>query len=81
MVIKLRAKRYGKRIEERIFMGSDENHLALTGTLMLRVGEWQVFGAALLLGASQMKGHLTVLTPDSETVVQEFAEATKCSNS
>ena len=30
------------------------------GTIVLDHGEYQLFGAALLLGAQQMKGHLVV---------------------
>ena len=35
------------------------------GTLYLTVGEWQLFGAALLLGTERMTGHLEVRIDDA----------------
>ena len=71
MIIKLRDERRGEHIHTRVFIGEDKDHLALSGTLVFRVGEWQLFGAALLLGMEQMKGHLTVQHPDDQKIVEE----------
>ena len=60
MYLVLKSDRRGDHIHERVFMGPDAEHLALTGTLIMDVGQWQEFGAALLLGATQMHGNLTV---------------------
>lgn len=50
MVVKLISARRGEHVEERVFVGPDADHLAYAGTLTLRVGEWQVFGALILEG-------------------------------
>ena len=69
MLIRLRSKRKGDHVHERVFAGTDADHLKLLGTLVMDVGEWQVFGAALMLGARQMHGQLTVESPDGKRVV------------
>lgn len=43
-------------------MGPDADHLANCGKLILRIGEWQLLGACLLLGADHMPEHLEVVT-------------------
>ena len=70
MHIRIRSKAIGKHVVARVFCGEDEDHLALAGRLCLRVGEWQLFGAALLLGAARTHGHLTVDSPDDTVVAQ-----------
>lgn len=60
MIIKLRSEKLGEHIHDTIFMGEQEGSLASVGKLIMRMGEWQIFGAALLLGAERTKGHLTV---------------------
>jgi len=42
-------------IEQRVFVGPDRDRLQLAGTLRLRPGEKQEFGAALLLGIDVMR--------------------------
>ena len=73
-VIKFRDERKGEHVHSRIFMGPDEDHLALTGRLIMRIGEWQLFGAALILGVEEVnRGHperLTLLLPDQQQVVE-----------
>lgn len=51
----------GEHVKTRLFVGEDEDHLAQVGELTFRVGEWQLFGAALKLGAAQTHGHLKVV--------------------
>ena len=77
MIIKFSDERKGRHIHSRIFMGQDEDHLALTGTLVMDMGEWQVFGAALLIGARGMHGNLTVEMPDSRDIVIQKEEEVK----
>lgn len=67
MIIKLKSELLGNHIHERVFVGPDEDHLALAGMLTFHVGEWQLFGAALLLGADCTKGHLRVITEGLKT--------------
>lgn len=69
MIIRLRGERKGESVHERVFMGTDGEHLELAGTLVMSIGEWQTFGAALLLGAKQMNGQLVVESPDGKKIV------------
>ena len=69
MYMVLRSTRRGDLIHERVFMGPDSEPLALTGTLVMDIGQWQEFGAALMLGAQQMHGNLVVTSPDGRGVV------------
>lgn len=59
--IKLRCEARGAHVHVDLFIGPDADHLALSGRLVFRVGEWQLFGAALLLGVDHMRNHLEVL--------------------
>lgn len=71
MIIKLASiPRPGGMVAERVFVGEDLDSLQLAGTLNLRIGEWQLFGAALLLGAQKTKGNLEVITEGSQEVVE-----------
>lgn len=68
MHIKLRDELCGEYIHTRVFMGPDKDRLSLTGTLVMRIGEWQLFGAALLRGAKQTQDHLTVSLLDNSGI-------------
>ncbi len=62
MIVKLVSRQTaGGRIEETVFVGEEGQTMQNAGTLLLDVGEWQAFGAALSLGARQMHGRLTVV--------------------
>jgi len=50
----------GRQIDERIFVGPDEEHLQLAGTVTLNPDEWQEFGTALAIGAAQLGGRVIV---------------------
>lgn len=54
----------GSHIRIRVFMGEDKDHLALCGNLTFRVGEWQLFAAALRLGSQWTQGHLSLIVED-----------------
>ena len=70
MIIKLRSARTGgDQVREQIFAGPDVDHLQLAGEIVLTLGEWQAFGAALILGAGQMSGKLAIITDGHEQVV------------
>lgn len=71
MIIKMRSELRGEdKVVERILMGEDETHLKLVGSLTLTVGEWQLFGATLLLGAEHItKTRLKIITEGDEEVV------------
>ena len=70
VIIRLRSERLGDHVHERVFAGVDQDHLKLLGTLVMDVGEWQTFGAALMLGAERMHGQLVVESPDGQKVVE-----------
>ena len=66
--ITLRQTRVGERIKTQVHIGPDADHMQLAGTLVLSVGETQVFGAALYAGARLMVGALSVKTPDDAVI-------------
>jgi hypothetical protein len=71
--IKLRSSWTGAHVSQRIYVGWDKDHLQLAGTLMLDVGQYQEFGAALLLGAERFNrsGHpLTVISEADLSMVE-----------
>ncbi len=55
LTIKLRPRAEGVHIKVDVFMGFSANQ-ALTGTLTMRVGEFQLFGVALSMGVKQTRG-------------------------
>lgn len=62
MILKLSADNFGEHVHVKFFMGPDLDHLANCGKLTLRIGEWQLLGACLLLGAERMTvEHLEVV--------------------
>jgi hypothetical protein len=70
MVIKIKSERGGDHVHQKVFMGPDKDHLACCGDLCMRIGEWQVFGAAVLLGAERMtKQHVEVILEGEAEVV------------
>lgn len=50
MIFKLRCARVGGHVDTRLFVGPDEDHLALSGRLSLRFDEYQLFLAVMELG-------------------------------
>ena len=66
MVIRLRDELLGRHCHTRVFIGKDWDHLQLSGTLVMEIGEWQLFGAALISGARQTKTELQL--PDSDAM-------------
>ena len=59
-----------------MFVGkSSEQTLALAGTLVLRAGEWQSFGALLLLGSAVTGGQESVDMIGAEAIAEGFREA------
>lgn len=74
-VIKILSERKGEHVHERVFVGPDRDHLALAGTLVFGIGEWQEFGACLLLGQERMRGRYEVILEGGEAVVREPRQA------
>ena len=69
MILKTFSERKGEHVHVHVFMGPNTDHLASCGVLTFNVGEWQSFGAALGLGATQMHGNLKVIQVGGEQVV------------
>lgn len=76
MHIRLRDDLAGSHVHTRVFVGPDADHLALAGTTVLRVGEWQALWCALSLGVDLMGAeHITFDHPDADTIVKEINDA------
>lgn len=73
-IFKLRSRRDGKHVEQRVFVGPDLEHLALAGTLRWAIGEWQLFGATLLAGEDVTGRDARILLEGSRDVVEAFRD-------
>ena len=74
MVVKMVSVPKGRHVHTTFFMGFENETLASVGKLTQTVGEWQHFGAAVLLGADQMKGRLKVICVGDPKVVDHFSK-------
>ena len=72
-VFKLYSELVGKHIRTTVFSGEKGYTLANCGTLTMDVGEWQVFGALLLIG-SERTGNCDVICEGDEEVVMALQE-------
>lgn len=76
ITVKLRPRIAGRHIKETVWIGFGEGQLQNAGELVFEsVGEWQLFGCALLLGAEQMKGQLTIVSEADVLFMQQLFEA------
>ncbi len=73
LIIKLKSEWIDRHVHTAFFAGEEEQDLACLGGLMMNIGEWQVLGAALLLGADRMRGVLIAITEGDEEVVRAEA--------
>lgn len=73
LTIELRPRAEGEHIKVDVFMGFSENR-ALTGTLTLRVGEFQLFAVTLSMGADRTR-ELVKFEMDREAERVALAEA------
>ena len=74
---KLRSVRRGpQHVLTVVFAGYVEpgGTLANCGSIVMNVGEWQAFGALLLLGAKAAQGRITVVMEGDEKVVAQEGE-------
>jgi hypothetical protein len=62
MIVKMVSDKRGDHIHTIFFMGMEGGTMANCGTLVQDIGEWQILGAAILLGAERTKGRLTAVT-------------------
>ncbi len=60
MILKMVSDKRGEHVHTTFFMGMENRTPANLGTLVMHIGEWQILGAAILLGAEKTKGQLTV---------------------
>ena len=74
MVIRLRDQLLGRHCHTRVFIGKDQDHLELTGTLCMEIDQWQLFGAMLLLGAKGSNGRIELQLPDSDVMTKDIAD-------
>lgn len=73
MVIKLRSRPNGIHVHTTVFMGPENQTLQNCGELIQSIGQWQLFGAALLLGTDRMQGKVKVICEGDEEVVEYFS--------
>lgn len=89
--ITLRAELRGSYVHQRIFIGTDADHVALAGTLVHRINEWRTFSTALMLGvdvfndvismvktaniSAGIPDQVTISYPDDDQVAKEIAES------
>jgi len=59
-ILKLRHERRGDHIHTTFFCGPRGQTLRNLGTLIMDIGEYQIIGAALLLGVDQLDGRLLI---------------------
>jgi hypothetical protein len=76
MHLKARSKLLGRHVHTTYFVAENPEVGAYQniGTLVTEIGEWQVIGAALRLGAERTNGHLVVITEGDEEVVRLGSE-------
>jgi len=66
-----------RKVEETVFIGIDDHGLQYAGELILSVGEWQMFGALMKMGAERanMNYHrVEIITEGDDAVVEAFSE-------
>jgi hypothetical protein len=63
--ITLRSRLLGPHVHSSVFIGEDADHLVLAGTLTFTVGQYQIFGAALLAAAEQLGEQHLITLPDA----------------
>jgi len=68
---KLRSTRRGEHVHTTVFAGWEGQTLRNLGTLVSDIGEWQEFGALLLLGSQQpgWLGRIKIVCEGDEAVV------------
>ena len=74
IVFKLHSEKKGQHIHTTVFSGTEEGTFANCGTLIQNVGEWQFFGALLLLGARETKGRCVVQCEGDDAIIAAFQE-------
>jgi len=75
MILKLKLSCPGTHIRVEALMGEDEASLLRVGELLLNVGEWQLLGAALGLGAKQTMGQFTVKVEGQDEAIAAAGRA------
>jgi hypothetical protein len=74
-VFKLVSELKGNHVHTTVFSGKEDKTLANTGVLIQTVGEWQLFGALLKLGAvynRATKQAVVVLFEGDEKIADEY---------
>lgn len=66
--LKIESQRKGDHVHMQVRVGERPGDLAYAGALTMSLGEWQLFGATLLIGGR--RSGLLVEMPDQETVTR-----------
>lgn len=72
MTIRIESEPRGSHVHAIVRVGERPGGLALSGVLVLRVGEWQALLAALAIGQRAMEGHVLLELPGQDAVCAAF---------
>ncbi|MBU0977367.1 MAG: hypothetical protein KKD18_03045 [Nanoarchaeota archaeon] len=75
-ILKMRVDKVkGHKVYETWLVGTDFDHLRKVGSLVFEIGEYQIIGATLLIGAKTVNKDFTRLEiVNDETVFRQWAE-------
>ena len=74
-IIKMRSVLKGEHVHTTFFQGQEGQTLHNVGTLCQRVGEWQLFGAMVLLGQDSVNENyprVRVVSEGDKEIIDEF---------
>ena len=75
MILKMKSELKGSHVYTTYSTASDAGITFVNcGTLIQTVPEWQLLGAAMLMGAIQTKGRLRVICEGDEAVSEAYGE-------
>lgn len=72
--MKWRVKRRGEMNVVEVFLGEQYQILQKAGIFRLRLGEYQLIGAAIGIGVKQMQDHLTFNIENEEEILKSWSE-------
>jgi hypothetical protein len=73
-VLKAKSVLKGKHVHTTYFIGNEGQTLSNIGKLITTIGEWQIIGAALSIGADGTLGRLKVINCGDDDVIKSEQE-------
>ena len=74
LIMKLKLAKEGSSIRATIFFGEEGFTFQNSGSLVMRMGEYQLLGACLLAGEKQMTQHFKTIVENEEEVFKLFGK-------